>query len=149
MPHAPQNFTEEQVVVIFSLTLLTFSFSLDWFIHSVYSVCIICFLIHLTFISSLSVRLSEDGPSLSTQSSSCMAPYSYSPPCGPGLSVSGLTIINSPKRSLHQFSECCKKIVGPSHVDPQLGSSELCTESRYKSNYPVTRSLGAPPGPDF
>ena len=107
------------------------------------------FIIHLVFISSLSVRLSEDGLCLSTQSSSCMAPYSYSPPCGPGLSVSGLTIINSPKRSLHQFSECCKKIVGPSHVDPQLGSSELCTESRYKSNYPVTRSLGAPPGPDF
>ena len=24
------------------------------------------------------------------------------------------------------LSECCKKIVGPRHVDPQLGSSELC-----------------------
>ena len=27
---------------------------------------------------------------------------------------------------MHFLSECCKKIVGPRHVDPQLGSSELC-----------------------
>ena len=37
--------------------------------------------------------------------------------------------------SLHPFTECCKKAVGPRHVDPQLGSSKFHIILRYKSNH--------------